>query len=124
MSDQTNLDVDGLDEADPLGMVDDDLPTLLRRREHARPNRVTWVLLALLLVSVGFIGGAYANERFGATTSDLPSGFPAALPGGFSGALPGAGYAGAGRCRILRGHDRRDRETGGQAERLRHHAGW
>ena len=89
MSEHTNVAVDGVDEAGPADIVDDDLPSLLRRREHARPNRVTWILLALLLVSAGFVGGAYVNERFGATSSGLPSGFPAGLPdGGFPAGLP------------------------------------
>jgi hypothetical protein len=70
---------------------DDDLATLLARREHARPNRVTWILLALLLVSVGFIGGAYAHQKLGATTSTgLPAGSPAGLPN-----LPDSGQVGS-----------------------------
>jgi hypothetical protein len=88
MSEDTNMAVDRLDDADAPGVVDDDLPSLLARREHARPNRITWILLGLLLISVGFVGGAYANERFGATASVLPSGFPAGIPGGGS---PGQG---------------------------------
>ncbi len=89
--------MDGLDDAGPAGMADDDLPSLLRRREHARPNRVTWILLALLLVSAGFVGGAYVNERFGATASGLPSGFPAGLPdGGVPGVIPGGASPGQG----------------------------
>jgi hypothetical protein len=84
MSKHTKVTVDELD-ATGADAVDDDLPTLLRRREHARPNRVTWILLALLLVGAGFVGGAYANQRFGATTSGgLPSGFPAGMPIGTS----------------------------------------
>jgi hypothetical protein len=89
MSEHTNVAVDGVDDAGPADIVDDDLPSLLRRREHARPNRVTWILLALLLVSAGFVGGAYVNERFGASASGLPSGFPAGLPdGGIPTGLP------------------------------------
>lgn len=92
MSEHTNATVDGLDDAGPTEIVDDDLPSLLRRREHARPNRVTWILLALLLVSAGFVGGAYVSERFGATSGTLPTGFPAGLP---DGASPGQGTAAA-----------------------------
>lgn len=89
MSEQTALTSDDTEPAD-LPQTDDDLATLLARRDHARPNRVTWVLLALLLVSAGFVGGAFAHERFVATASVLPSGFPATLPGGSS---PGQGTA-------------------------------
>lgn len=72
-------------------MVDDDLPTLLRRREHARPNRVTWVLLALLLVTLGFVGGALANQKLGATSGGGgANGFPVGLPTGATLGLDGA----------------------------------
>ena len=39
---------------------DDDLANLLRKRQHAKPNKATWVLVTLLVVMVGFIGGAFA----------------------------------------------------------------
>lgn len=65
---------------------DDDLATLLARREHARPNRVTWVLLSLLLVAVGFAGGAVAYRTWAPTTS-----LSGAVPGA---AMPAAGISG------------------------------
>ncbi len=37
---------------------DDDLRALLARRQHSRPNRTTWVLLALLAVAIGFVLGS------------------------------------------------------------------
>ena len=77
---------------------DDDLATLLKRREHARPNRLTWVLLTVLILGIGFIGGAYASERWGTSTgtsggiafAGLPAGLPAGMPAGFPGAPAGA----------------------------------
>lgn len=81
---------------------DDDLATLLQRREHARPNRLTWVLLTVLVLGVGFIGGAYASERWGTSTSNgggafggLPDGVPAGMLAGFAGAPAGAGAGAA-----------------------------
>ena len=81
---------------------DDDLTALLAKRQHARPNRLTWVLLTLLVLVIGFIGGAFANQKFGTASSStsriagFPTGFPGvgAIPG--VGAFPGAGQAGGG----------------------------
>ena len=88
MSEHTNVAVDGLDDAGPADIVDDDLPSLLRRREHARPNRVTWILLALLLVSAGFVGGAYVEPAIRCDVQQLPTDSPRAsrrrIPGGSS----------------------------------------
>ncbi len=78
--------------------AEDDLATLLAKREHARPNRITWALLALLLVAIGFAGGAFAHEKLGpSSSSGLPS-FGGGLPdfasgGGFPGGMPGSGPA-------------------------------
>lgn len=71
----------------------DDLATLLQRREHAKPTRLTWVLLTLLVLTIGFIGGAVAGQRLGATTS--PSGGSFAMPAGMPTSFPsGAGFPG------------------------------
>jgi hypothetical protein len=72
---------------------DDDLASLLAKRQHARPNRATWVLLVLMVLAVGFVGGAFAQKTWGPTSST--SGLPdfAALGGGFPGA-GGTGTAG------------------------------
>jgi hypothetical protein len=67
----------------------DDLATLLARREHARPNRLTWVLLVLVVLTVGFIGGAFIEKR-NASSGTAPN--FAALRGG--GGFAGAGGAG------------------------------
>ncbi len=69
----------------------DDLATLLARREHARPNRVTWVLLTLVVLTVGFIGGAFVEKRNGSSGTSLP-GFAALRVAG-GGPLAGAGGA-------------------------------
>ncbi len=50
----------------------DDLATLLARREHARPNKVTWTLLVLLILAVGFAGGAFVAKRTSNASSGLP----------------------------------------------------
>lgn len=69
---------------------DDDLTTLLQRREHARPNRLTWVLLTVLTLGAGFIGGAYASDRWGTSIGSAGgaafAGLPAGMPNGFPGA--------------------------------------
>jgi len=90
MSELTDPAIVERDEADE---ADDDLTTLLQRREHARPNRLTWVLLTVLVLGVGFIGGAYASERWGTSTGSAGGaafpGLPAGMPAGF----PGVGVA-------------------------------
>lgn len=70
---------------------DDDLASLLAKRQHARPNRATWVLLVLMVLTVGFVGGAFAQKTWGpaTSTSGLPD-FAALGAGGF----PGAGGTG------------------------------
>lgn len=78
---------------------EDDLATLLAKREHARPNRITWALLALLLVAIGFVGGAVAYERYGpAASPGLPT-FGGGLPdfvsnGGLPSGMPGSASSG------------------------------
>ncbi len=64
---------------------DDDLASLLAKRQHARPNRATWVLLVLMVLAVGFVGGAFAQKTWGPTSAT--TGLPdfAALGGGFPG---------------------------------------
>jgi hypothetical protein len=72
--------------------TDDDLTSLLAKREHAKPNRVTWALLTLLVLCVGFVGGAVAYQKFAPSSTGSNAGFPGTLPAGFPGfgALPGA----------------------------------
>ncbi len=66
--------------------TDENLASLLARREHARPNRATWALLTLVVLAVGFVGGAFAQSRWGSSSSTI-GGVPdfAAM----SGTLPG-----------------------------------
>ena len=67
-------------------MSEENLTTLLAKREHARPNRITWALLTLLVLMVGFMGGAVASRTFG---PPVASGFLGPLPAMPSGlALP------------------------------------
>lgn len=78
------------------GTEDDDLTTLLRRRAHARPNRITWALLAVLLLGAGFVGGAWTSQQYGPSTAGaLPAGLPAGMAAGFPGAASGTGAAAA-----------------------------
>ena len=60
--------------------TENDLATLLARREHARPNRATWGLLAALVLAVGFVGGAFAGNSFGSARTG-PSDVPGAASG-------------------------------------------
>jgi hypothetical protein len=88
-------DVDPRPSDDVLGATvtsaDDDLASLLLKREHARPNRVTWALLTLLVLAIGFAGGALAYDRFGPAASGSSGGLPDfSAIGGFPGGLPGA----------------------------------
>jgi hypothetical protein len=76
---------------------DENLATLLAKREHAKPNRATWVLLTLIVLAVGFVGGAFAQSTWGASTSST-SGLPdfAAMGGTFPGAAGSSSTASAG----------------------------
>lgn len=49
---------------------DQDLAKMLASRQRTTPNRVTWVLLALVLVLAGFAAGAFTH----ATWSDAGDG--------------------------------------------------
>lgn len=82
-------------EIDAQQAESDDLASLLQRREHARPTRLTWVLLTLLVLTIGFIGGAFASQLAG--TSSSSAGMPAEMPAGMPTSFPsGAGFPGAG----------------------------
>lgn len=80
--------VDSTESADPATTDDHDLATLLAKREHARPNRATWALLTLIVLAVGFVGGALTQRTWG-TSSSSRSGLPdfstmtGQLPGSF-----------------------------------------
>lgn len=41
---------------------DDDLTTLLAKRQHAKPNKATWILLVLIAVAIGFTFGACVSR--------------------------------------------------------------
>jgi hypothetical protein len=62
---------DAIRDDEPTGSEssDDDLRALLARRRHSRPNRTTWVLLALLLVAFGFVLGS-CTQRAMSTFSE------------------------------------------------------
>ena len=68
--------------------ADDDLRALLARRQHAKPNRTTWILLALLAVAIGFVLGS-CTQRAVSTFNDRMAPPPAnestAVPGEASG---------------------------------------
>ena len=76
---------------------DDDLAALLVKRQHAKPNRMTWTLLTLLVLMAGFVGGAAAYAHFGTTSGGTSSTLrPGAFAGGFPPGFPGAPGAAAG----------------------------
>jgi hypothetical protein len=79
---------------DPPAGGGDDLAMLLARREHARPNRLTWGLLVLLVLATGFIGGAFAQKQFGPSGSSGVPDFAALMAGG--GPPAGVGFPGSG----------------------------
>jgi len=67
---------------------DDDLRALLARRQHSRPNRTTWVLLALLAVAIGFVLGSCtqrAMSSFNERMTPPPANESSAAPGEPSG---------------------------------------
>ena len=48
---------------DAHGPNDDDLKALLAKRQHAKPNRWTWILLGLIAVALGFAMGACTQRQ-------------------------------------------------------------
>jgi hypothetical protein len=106
-------------EATDAGPVDDDLASLLAKREHARPNRFTWAMLVLLVLALGFLGGAFVQKQFGSAST---AGFPdmSAAAGGsgaaFSGGLPGGQPAGmtVGTVKLVDGNKLYVTDTSGQ----------
>lgn len=91
MSDETNPNpsapTDSQADAD-----NDHLAELLRKREHAKPNRWTWALLGVLVLAVGFLGGAFVGKRTSDSGGSLPdfsaAGGMAGMGGGMSGGFP------------------------------------
>ena len=71
MSDHDMSDQDVTDRE--LEPNDDDLKELLAKRQHARPNKVTWVLLVLLVLALGFAMGACVQKGVTAATSAAAS---------------------------------------------------
>jgi hypothetical protein len=57
---------------------DDDLKALLAKRQHAKPNRWTWILLGLIAVALGFAMGACAQRQLTAIVDQAGSGTAAA----------------------------------------------
>ena len=50
---------------DAQARQDDDLAVLLANASTPDPNRATWALLTLLVLTVGFVGGALAYRAYG-----------------------------------------------------------
>lgn len=93
MSDPVDTVIEPIDSVDPEAAMEkehDDLATLLRKREHAKPNRFTYVVLGLLIVAVGFGAGAWAQSKWGASSS-AGGGLPDFAAGGNFPAFGGAG---------------------------------
>jgi hypothetical protein len=79
--------------------ADPDLAELIRRARVTGP--LTRALVVVVLVALGFLAGALAQQHFGSTgsTTGLPAGFPSgftarSLPGAATGQTPGQGTNG------------------------------
>jgi hypothetical protein len=95
MSENTVAETSELGGGPSPDTSEDDLASLLRRREHARPNRATYVLVTMLVLTVGFIGGAVAMQKFGPTSTSSTGAFPG-MPSDLAGIFPtGGGMPGA-----------------------------
>ena len=57
---------------------DDDLRAMLAKRARARPNRTTWVLLALIAVAIGFVLGACTQRVMGSLSESVDAPQPPA----------------------------------------------
>lgn len=57
---------------------DDDLRAMLAKRARARPNRTTWVLLALIAVAIGFVLGACTQRVLGSLSESVDAPQPPA----------------------------------------------
>lgn len=57
---------------------DDDLRAMLAKRARARPNRTTWVLLALIAVAIGFVLGACTQRVMGSLSDSVDAPQPPA----------------------------------------------
>lgn len=80
-------------------MSDDDLKELLAKRQHAKPNKVTWALLIVILIGIGFAMGACMQKGVSTVSNrsgapDLPSAPASASdPAGAIGGGPSGGFA-------------------------------
>ena len=73
---------------------DDDLKELLAKRQHAKPNKATWILLALITIGLGFAMGACTQKQVSSFSersdrsevasdpAEATGGQPPAFPGG------------------------------------------
>lgn len=84
---------------------DDDLKTLLAKRQHAKPTKATWILLTLIAVAIGFALGALVRGAVPGSSSGTLGPMPAmastpAIASDPAGAIggqaqqPGAGFPG------------------------------
>ncbi len=67
------------DPQPPQSQQDDDLRALLAKRQHSRPTKATWVLLALIAVALGFAMGA-CSQRVLSTGTGAPEPAPSRVP--------------------------------------------
>ncbi len=59
---------------------DDDLKELLAKRQHAKPNKLTWILLVLLILAVGFTMGSCMQKAASGIGGDAQPRFPGGAP--------------------------------------------
>lgn len=74
MSDETTPVTERSDEPN-----DDDLKELLAKRQRAKPNKLTWVLLVLLVLALGFTMGSCMQKAANGLGRSVP-GQPAIAP--------------------------------------------
>ncbi|MCF8527744.1 MAG: hypothetical protein K9G24_09540 [Candidatus Nanopelagicales bacterium] len=93
MSENTGLEPATPDQQAPN---DDDLKELLAKRQHAKPNKATWILLALITIGLGFAMGACTQKQVSSFSerseqSEQPeiASDPAGAIGGQPPAVPG-----------------------------------
>lgn len=71
------------DVTSPADPNDDDLKAMLAKRQHAKPNKATWVLLVLLILAVGFtMGSCVQKAASGLNGEATQPRFPGSPPSG------------------------------------------
>jgi hypothetical protein len=92
----------GLDDlldvlSSPLADDDDDLTAVLTRRPRAKLPSITLILVAIVVASAGFLGGALVGKHYGSSSSsNLAAAFRGLAARASSSASAGSGAGGTG----------------------------